>query len=356
VLRREAASFTPAEARRLLRAPQILGLWCNGSFADPNDFCKRALACHTPASPLGLLAASAADNCESAQQRLEVGTTLYLLSYLSTTRYDTARNDLRNDLATDELDCRPVAGAVLQALVHAAALGPRDFERENATLGASRLLGLLTVTRGVHSRFDAKNTMLHEVLQHELGPLREESAATALMALLTELMETQRSAEFASQSDAWLEAGAQLEALHRRPFGSYPQGPFSLLAIALALHNIGRTALAAGCTLRGASTPDEALPALAARLLKLVSDAVRRRGLLLHQLAHVEERAAELRKTQALIDEAMLRDPSLLAADQRTLAQANLENPEHWHTNARYTQHRTSCRHPHPHPLCTPGP
>ena len=285
-----------------------------------------------------------------------MGTTLCLLSYLSTTRYNTARNDLRNDLATDELDCRPVAGAVLQALVHAAALGPRDFERENATLGASRLLGLLTVTRGVHSRFDAKNTMLHEVLQHELGPLREESAATALMALLTELMDTQRSAEFASQSDAWLEAGAQLEALHRRPFGSYPQGPFSLLAIALALHNIGRTALAAGCTLRGASTPDEALPALAARLLKLVPDALRRRGLLLHRLAHAEQRAAEWQRTQARIDEAMRRNPSLLAADLGTLAQANLENPEHYHKNARYTQHRTSHRHPHPHPLCSAHP
>tara|TARA_B110001469_G_scaffold68784_1_gene65478 strand:- start:14 stop:1126 length:1113 start_codon:yes stop_codon:yes gene_type:complete len=341
-----------AEPLQLLRAPQREDRR-HPSWTLPGAPLERVFACEKPSSPLGVLAERALLSCESPLRRLEALTTMLVSSHLTVLSYTTARDELRRNVSAGALECKSVVGAVLQALAHAAALEPRDFERENATLGATRVLGLLTVSLGAHSRFDAHNTVLHEAVLAEVDPLREESELEARMAPLTELMDTPRTAEFTSQSDAWLDARSQLEALHRRPFGSYPNGPFALLAIAFALHDIGRTALAAG---RGASTPDEALPALAARLLKLVSDAVSRRGLLLHQLAHVEERAAELRKTQALINEAMLRDPSLLAADQRTLAQANLENPEHWHTNARYTQHRTSCRHPHPHPLCTPGP
>ena len=341
-----------AEPLQLLRAPQREDRR-HPSWTLPGAPLERVFACEKPSSPLGVLAERALLSCESPLRRLEALTTMLVSSHLSKLSYTTARDELWRNVSAGALECKSVVGAVLQALAHAAALEPRDFERENATLGATRVLGLLTVSLGAHSRFDAHNTVLHEAVLAEVVPLREESELEARMAPLTELMDTPRTAEFPSQSDAWLDARSQLEALHRRPFGSYPNGPFALLAIAFALHDIGRTALAAG---RGASTPDEALPALAARLLKLVPDALRRRGLLLHRLAHAEQRAAEWQRTQARIDEAMRRNPSLLAADLGTLAQANLENPEHYHKNARYTQHRTSHCHPHPHPLCSAHP
>ena len=342
-----------AEPLQLLRAPQREDR-CHPSWTLPGAPLERVFACEKPSSPLGVLAERALLSCESPLRRLEALTTMLVSSHLSKLSYTTARDELWRNVSAGALECKSVVGAVLQALAHAAALEPRDFERENATLGATRVLGLLTVKSSGFSRFGGHNTVLHEAVLAEVDPLREESELEARMAPLTELMDTPRTAEFTSQSDAWLDARSQLEALHRRPFGSYPNGPFALLAIAFALHDIGRTALAAG---RGASTPDEALPALAARLLKLVSVALRRRGLLLHRLAHAEQRAAEWQRTQARIDEAMRRNPSLLAADLGTLAQANLENPEHYHKNARY--HTASNQPPPPPPaptlLYTPG-
>ena len=320
---------------QVLRAPQREDRR-HRSWRLPEEFLERAFACDTPSSPLAVLAERVLRSCNSPHERLEALTTLLLSSYLSKVSYVAARDALWGDISAGALECTVVVGAVVQALAHAAALEPRDFERENATLGATRLLRLLTLSLGAHSRFDAQNTVLQEVVQRELNPLRELPAAEALMSHMEELVQTPRTEIFDSQSAAWRDAHSQLEALHRLPFGAYPGGAYPLHAIGLALHGIGRAALAAPCTLRGASEADEALPALAARLLKLVSEALRRRGLMLHMLAQPERAAAAWADKQKQIEETMLRDPAMLA-DLGTLAQANLEDPAHWPPNARHT-------------------
>ena len=344
---------------QLLRASQC-GDRRHQSWVPLDSFFERAFACAMPSSPLAVLGMRALESCESALERLEALTALRLSSHLGKDDYAAARDELWRNVSTGELECTVVVGAVTHALAHAAALEPRDFARENAMLGAERLLSLLRLSLGANSRFDAQNTMLQEVVQRQLRELRELPDAEALMAQMDELVQTPRTDEFESESAAWLDAQAQLERLHRRPFGAYSDGPStcgpSLPVIALALHGIGRAALASKAIRRGATEPDEALAALAARLLKLVYEALRRHGSMLYKLAQPELAADAWKLKQKAITKMIMDEKAGTAADARAFAQLNLESPDKWHENARYTYHRTSRSHrPLPPPPAHPA-
>ena len=83
------------------------------SWDDRHAIVPRALACNTPASPIGVLAALAMDaSKDDALQHLQALTTLLVVSFLATERFNAERSIVLQNLTSGELDCMQLVGAV----------------------------------------------------------------------------------------------------------------------------------------------------------------------------------------------------------------------------------------------------